>query len=62
MKLGTHKERMAALESAFEAAISSSDKASIVLAAAQIDRENFYQTREESSRLGQNYCQSQAQA
>lgn len=42
MKLGTHKERMEALEHAFDVANGAMEKASIVQAAAQIDRDNQY--------------------
>jgi hypothetical protein len=46
MKLGTHKERMIALEDAFDRSDSGMEKAAIVEAASRMDRENEFAERD----------------
>lgn len=45
MKLGTHQERMAALESALDSAQNGMEKAAIIETAARMDRDNEYVQR-----------------
>lgn len=44
--LRTHENRLKALEEAYDSATLSTDKAQIVLSAAQMERENFYVQRD----------------
>ena len=46
MKLGTHKERMEALEAAFDNAGNGMEQVAIVDVAARLDRENQYVERD----------------
>lgn len=54
MKLGTHAERLSAIESAYDSTEVIMEKASLIDLAARLERENFYHQRDAA------YAQSQS--